>query len=280
VDDTRVFMMGADATNAFAVARYDKSTGVETILLKSSNTPLEAFGKHSLAASSQHLHFVWKVSNNVVLAALPKGGGAVQDLATLPSSDFDPAFGFIGGLIASDTTVFVAAPSLPRLYAIPASGGSPTLIANHSSTGGNIYSLVYRDGYVYYTTYNSWTGEIRRVKADGTSAAVIASEPGFYLQVDSTHVYWTDPSGLVRSKSLAGGPVTSFPNTMCVLEGVDETFLYTGTAYFSYGRIRKDGSAPAEKAFECSVYGKHFALGSDAMYVSSSQSPHLYRMVK
>jgi hypothetical protein len=64
------------------------------------------------------------------------------------------------------------------------------------------------------------------------------------------------------------------------LEGVDETFLYTGTAYFSYGRIRKDGSAPAEKAFECSVYGKHFALGSDAMYVSSSQSPHLYRMVK
>jgi hypothetical protein len=146
--------------------------------------------------------------------------------------------------------------------------------------------MVYRYGYLYFglLDLDSDLGIIERVSPDGTQRSILVMEAGAVslpspmtsLDVDDTHVFWTT-SDTLRSRTLAGGAANTISNHFNYqITGIDQTFVYR----LDHHRVRKDGSAFLEPAFHCNSWAFQEVLDGDVMYMSSPNSPSLYRMVK
>lgn len=105
------------------------------------------------------------------------------------------------GVAISGGTVYFT--SAGAVSSVPLAGGAATVLASGLSDPRGITA---KGGYVYWTDYGS--GEVKRISASSGAQQTIASGQSrpVAIEVDSTHAYWTNlGAGSVVRAPLAGG---------------------------------------------------------------------------
>jgi hypothetical protein len=215
----------------------------------------------------------------------PKGGGAIEELATSPDADG------VWGLAIDGTHVYWNSLSDGGVRRRPRSGGPVEQIATGQAAG-----LAVDDTDVYWTNF----GRIqRRSKAGGPVEDFLPGREARNIRVDATHVYWDsvdesvlDPSGLgewpgtdaqVSRRAKSGGTVERLATGQPLIANmaVDETHVYWSTENGEVRRRAKHDAAIEDIATEgFAGGGPDIALDQDNVYWAVRSTGILRRRAK
>jgi hypothetical protein len=204
VDGGRVYFTDAGAEFCTSQRARSMSTGggVVTTLLTETGCPLDS--RYIKADGSFVFMVAQGTSDNSVVKFWSGGPSASHAIVTTPSPGFSVLF---QNLQTQGNFVYWATDS--KIGRANRNGSNPSQIVRATTFREGMAPAA--NGFVYWSEGGAGTGLIKRADLGSPSPVVVASElnsPGF-LTVDTTSVYWAEPSGVIKKTTLApGGAVT------------------------------------------------------------------------